>query len=108
MDDDKTMLNYYFHNESNSLLYEVIVSIFLGVIFSRWSMGIIYLTLYIIVYEWMFCNFGKHHWVWNNRPFVICSSYFGWIIGRASLNMTVIDDNIPSVSNIMDVIYKSI
>jgi len=75
----------YFINPKYTQLMQLIVSFALGVTFSPYSYGFIFLLLYLFVYEAIYLFFTRActpYWTPLFRGSIIAISIYGWIIGR--------------------------
>lgn len=83
----------YFCHAHNTLTSQMIISFVLGLIFSPFNSGLIYIILYIIFNEILvyIFSFGKYSVFWDpfDRCGVICSVILGFIIGRTLCQMDI-------------------
>lgn len=61
-------------------------SLFAGVLFSTWSWGIVYLILFILLYEFFYCIYCQY----SNKKFdigmrigLVAGAFMGFLIGRS-------------------------
>ena len=81
------IIEYYKNNVRYNfpIVFGIICSFFIGLIFAPWSKGIIYLILFIIVCEIIFAIQIKvkySAYLTFLRLGFLCVSIFSWIIGR--------------------------
>lgn len=76
----------YFCHENNTTTSQIIIAFVMGLLFSPFNMGLIYIILYLILNEILFYIFsnGKcpRYWDIFERCGVVCSTVLGFIIGR--------------------------
>ena len=74
-------------------------AIFSGILFSTWSWGIVYLILFLLIYEIFYCIYCQY----NSKKFDIgmriglfCGAFMGFLIGRS---ITGMDDHEKSMDD---------
>ena len=71
----------------DSVLFSLVLSFAVGLLFAPWSFGFLYLLIFIIVYEIIYACYHKDFST-NNfmiRLGIVVASIFGFIVGRAIL-----------------------
>lgn len=77
--------------------YSLGAAFFSGFLFSSWSMGIVYVILFLIAYEvfyFTFCCYKKSTWNLLERIGIVAGAFMGFLIGRAIIEE---DDHLKSI-----------
>jgi len=76
------MLESCLCNSEQTIVYQIIYSVVIGVIFSCFSCSLAVLLLFIILMECMIFSSSQHRYYPQIRIPVVMSYLAGWIIGR--------------------------
>ena len=82
---------------SNDPIYWMGAALFSGFLFSTWSWGIVYIIIFLIVYEigyYIFCNYNSKKYDLMIRIGIIAGAFMGFLLGRA---ITETDDHEESI-----------
>ncbi len=74
----------------DSVLFSIVLSFAVGLLFAPWSFGFLYLLIFIIVYEIIYAWYNKDFSTENfmTRLGIVVASIFGFIVGRALMEDT--------------------
>lgn len=78
-------------------MYWIGAAFFSGFLFSSWSWGVVYIILFLIVYEifyFMFCCYQKRNYNIMIRIGIVAGAFMGFLIGR---NIIEDDDHEKSI-----------
>lgn len=89
-------------------MYILGASLFYGFLFSTWSWGILYLILFLVIWEigyYIFCRYTNKMLTYYPciRFGIVCGSIMGFLIGR---NITEMEDHEESAIELCDKIRK--
>lgn len=82
----------YDHNKliCYSPVAQIILSFFIGVLFSPWSYGFLFLMISIVVVElWWVWIHGWGYGYHLERPLVIILALLGWLVGRKAAGLPI-------------------
>lgn len=83
--DFKSAYNYVYHPNGYTPLFQTILAFAIGIIFSPFSRGIIFLVITILLFELWYCWSDNEPYGGINRalrPGLILWAFFGFLVGR--------------------------
>lgn len=94
------MIESYLCNSDQTLFYQIIYSVIIGVIFSCFTCSLAVLLFFSMLVEAFTFGMSKSKYLLHLRLGIICGYIFGWILGR-----TVFEQEYCIVSWEFDKIY---
>ena len=89
---DSGTLKGYFKTRNSPLLSNAIIAFGISLILARFSDGLVYLILFIIVYElflYFMTDADPEYWTFQTRIIIIIASLIGFAIGRLLIQQPV-------------------
>lgn len=93
-------IQYWFCNEKNTPMAQVLIALVLGILLSPWGSGLFFLVIFIILYEILYYIFTHGDPKYYNifvRVGIIYASIFGYILGRTLSGDEILYEGVPDM-----------